>query len=60
LARGVFFDAEGTAVDGQPDTNTYAWFLEMQHGRIVKAFAFFDSIAINALWQRVTPADRKK
>jgi ketosteroid isomerase-like protein len=36
LARGVFFDAEGTAVDGQPYTNTYACFLEMQQGRIVR------------------------
>ena len=56
----VFFDAEGTSLDGQPYNNTYAWFLEMQHGRIVKAFAFFDSIAFNALWQRVTPANGKK
>jgi ketosteroid isomerase-like protein len=56
----VFFDAEGTALDDQPYTNTYAWFLEMQRGRIVSAFAFFDSIAFNDLWQRVTPGNRKK
>lgn len=52
----VFFDASGTARDGKPYTNTYAWFLEMREGRIVRAFAFFDSIAFNDLWTRVQPA----
>jgi ketosteroid isomerase-like protein len=51
----VFFDAEGTARDGRPYANTYAWFLEMADGKVVKAFAFYDSIAFNDLWQRVTP-----
>lgn len=53
----AFFDAEGTARDGQPYRNTYAWFLDMRDGRIVRAHAFFDSIAFDALWQRVTPAE---
>ena len=52
----AFFDAEGTARDGQPYRNTYAWFLEMKDRRIVRAHAFFDSIAFDNLWQRVTPA----
>lgn len=52
----AFFDAEGAARDGQPYRNTYAWFLEMQDGRILRAHAFFDSIAFDALWQRVKPA----
>ena len=56
----VLFDVEGTALDGRTYTNTYAWFLEMQRGRILSAFAFFDSIAFNDLWPRVTPADRKE
>ena len=51
----VFFDAAGTARDGQPYANTYAWFLDMADGKVVKAFAFFDSIAFNDLWQRVAP-----
>jgi uncharacterized protein len=55
----VFFDATGMARDGQPYTNTYAWFLELRGGRIVKASAFFDSIAFNELWQRVQPATSK-
>lgn len=52
----VFFDAEGTARDGGRYANTYAWFLDMRDGRIVKAFAFFDAIAFNDLWKRVSLA----
>jgi hypothetical protein len=52
----AFFDAEGTARDGQPYRNTYAWFLEMRGGKIVRANAFFDSIAFDAFWSRVKPA----
>ena len=52
----IFFDAAGVARDGQPYENTYAWFWEMRDGRIVKAHAFFDSIAFNDLWRRVQPA----
>jgi len=52
----VFFDAQGTARDAKPYANTYAWFLTMRAGKIVKAFAFFDSTAFNEFWTRVTPA----
>ena len=51
----VFFDADGTARDGKPYANTYAWFLDMRAGKIVKAFAFFDSVEFNDLWKRVSP-----
>lgn len=51
----VFFDASGTARDDKPYTNTYAWFLDMQGGKIVKAFAFFDSVEFNDFWQRIKP-----
>lgn len=51
----VFFDASGTAVDGKPYANTYAWFLELRNEKIVKASAFFDSIVFNEFWQRVAP-----
>jgi ketosteroid isomerase-like protein len=50
----VFFDASGTSRDGQPYVNTYAWFLDLRDGKITNAFAFFDSIAFNDLWQRVS------
>jgi ketosteroid isomerase-like protein len=49
----VFFDASGTARDGVPYANTYAWFLQLQDGKITNASAFFDSIAFNELWTRV-------
>lgn len=52
----AFFDARGVAKDGKPYVNSYAWFLEMRDGRIVRASAFFDAIAFNDLWTRVTPA----
>ena len=51
----IFFDANGTARDGKPYGNTYAWFLDMRDGKVVKAFAFFDSVAFNDFWERVKP-----
>lgn len=52
----AFFDASGTARDGRPYDNTYVWILDMKNGQIVRAHAFFDSIAFNDLWRRVQPA----
>jgi ketosteroid isomerase-like protein len=49
----VFFDASGTAKDGVPYANTYAWFLQLHDGKITNASAFFDSITFNELWRRV-------
>ena len=54
----VLFDASGVARDGIVYSNTYAWFLDLQDGRIVRARAFFDSIAFNDLWTRVAPATK--
>ena len=51
----IFFDASATARDGEPYTNTYAWFFEMRDGKVIEAFAFFDAISFNELWRRVTP-----
>lgn len=51
----IFFDASGIAADGERYVNTYAWFWEMQNGKVVVAHAFFDSLAFNALWRRVAP-----
>ena len=55
----VFFDASGTARDGKPYANTYAWFLGLENGKVVKASAFFDSIVFNDFWQRVEPDPAK-
>lgn len=54
----AFFDAKGTARDGKTYANTYAWILEMKDGMIVRANAFFDSIAFDDLWKRVPEEGR--
>lgn len=51
----ILFDAAGVAKDGKPYANTYAWFFQMRDGKIVKATAFYDSLAFNDLWRRVPP-----
>jgi ketosteroid isomerase-like protein len=53
----IFFDAAGVATDGETYSNTYAWFWQMHDGRVVRAHAFFDSIAFNDLWRRVSVTD---
>lgn len=53
----ILFDAAGTATDGRPYTNSYAWFFRMAGGRVVEANAFFDAVAFNDLWARVTPTE---
>lgn len=50
------FDAQGTARDGKPYVNSYAWILTLKDGRIVRAFAFFDAHAFDDFWTRVSPA----
>jgi ketosteroid isomerase-like protein len=56
----IFFDASGVARDGKTYANTYAWFWEMRDGRVTKAHAFFDSIAFNDLWRRVSVTEATK
>ncbi len=51
----ILFDAAGVARDGRPYVNTYAWFFDMRDGRVIRAVAFFDAIAFNDLWRRITP-----
>jgi ketosteroid isomerase-like protein len=53
----ALFAAGGTARDGHPYENDYAWFLDMREGRIVRAIAFFDAIEFDAFWRRVPPAE---
>jgi uncharacterized protein len=55
----IFFDARGMARDGMPYANTYAWFFDMRDGKVVKASAFFDSVAFNDFWHRVSPDPAK-
>lgn len=52
----ALFDADATARDGLPYHNSYAWFMRMRDAQIIAVTAFFDSIAFNDLWLRITPA----
>jgi ketosteroid isomerase-like protein len=51
----VLWDGRGTANDGKPYENSYAWFLTMRDGKVVNGTAFYDSISFNDLWSRVQP-----
>ena len=51
----IFFDANGTARDGEPYTNTYFWLFEMHDGKVARASAMFDSVEFNDFWSRVSP-----
>ena len=51
----AFFDAEATALDGKPYRNTYAWFMQMRGGKIVRVTAFFDTIEFTDFWKRIAP-----
>lgn len=51
----VYFDANGTALDGKPYHNTYAWFFDFRDDKIIRAVAFFDSLEFNDFWTRVKP-----
>jgi uncharacterized protein len=53
----IFFDAKGTARDGQPYANTYFWLFEMHDGKVTRASALFDSLEFNDVWARVVPVD---
>ena len=51
----VLWDGRGTANDGQPYQNSYAWFMQLRDGKVVDGTAFYDSISFNDLWSRVQP-----
>jgi ketosteroid isomerase-like protein len=51
----VVWDGSGLANDGLSYDNTYAWVMRMRDGQVIDGTAFYDSIAFNDLWQRLTP-----
>ena len=51
----VVWDGSGLANDGLSYDNAYAWVMRMRGGQVIDGTAFYDSIAFNDLWQRVTP-----
>ncbi|MBX9827616.1 MAG: hypothetical protein K2Y27_21800 [Xanthobacteraceae bacterium] len=53
----ALFDAPSAAHDGKPYVNSYAWFLPLRDGRIVKAQAFLDGTALDDCWRQVRPGN---
>jgi uncharacterized protein len=51
----VLWDGRGTAKDGRPYENSYAWFMKLRDGKVIDGTAFYDSISFNDLWTRVQP-----
>ena len=52
----ALWDGHGTASDGEPYDNSYAWFMQMQDGKIVEGAAFYDTVAFDDLWTRLRPS----
>jgi ketosteroid isomerase-like protein len=44
----VLWDGRGTARDGKPYENSYAWYLVMRDGKVIEGTAFFDAIALSS------------
>jgi len=40
----AIWDGAATAADGQPYNVSYAWFMEMKAGKIIKVTAFLDTL----------------
>jgi ketosteroid isomerase-like protein len=59
LAEGdtvvIIWDGHGVCNDGVAYDNSYAWILKFRDGKVIDGTAFFDSISLDAMWQRVTP-----
>ncbi len=51
----ALFDGAATALDRKPYRNTYAWFMQMRDGKIVRVTAFFDTIEFTDFWKRIAP-----
>jgi ketosteroid isomerase-like protein len=52
----VYWDGYGIANNGYRYKNSYAWFMKMHQGKVIRGTAFYDSIAFNELWSRVKPS----
>jgi uncharacterized protein len=52
----TLFDAAAMGRDGKPYHNTYTWYFQMRHAKVVKAIAFFDTGYFDEFWNRVSPA----
>jgi ketosteroid isomerase-like protein len=50
----VVWDGHGVANDGRPYANSYVWIMRLVDGLVIDGTAFFDSVAFNDLWSRVS------
>lgn len=50
----AFIDGKATAKDGQPYNMSYAWFMQMKNGKIIKVEAFLDGIQFANVMQRLS------
>lgn len=56
----VVWDGVGTTIADTEYANTYAWIMRLRDGLVVDGIAFFDSIAFDELWNRVTPSTARQ
>jgi uncharacterized protein len=49
----ALWNGKATAKDGVPYNNTYSWHMKMKDGKIIEVIAFFDTIDLAELWERV-------
>lgn len=49
----VNWEGAGTAQDGQPYANSYAWILRMQDGQAVEVTAFLDLVPYDDVLRRI-------
>jgi uncharacterized protein len=51
----VLWSGHAVAKDGQPYDNRYCWVLQLEGDKVKEAVAFFDSVALTDLFERVSP-----
>ena len=50
----ALWDGTAVAKDGKPyNNNTYSWYMTLKDDRIVKAIAFFDTLELANIWERI-------
>jgi uncharacterized protein len=49
----ALWDGTAIAKDGKPYNNTYSWYMTIKNDRIVKAIAFFDTLELADIWERI-------
>ena len=49
----AIWDGAATAADGQPYNVSYAWFMEMKAGKIIKVTAFLDTLDFQEIFDRI-------